>query len=83
MHYLTSVHAIFSPVVGRDDLGRQRHASAADKLEVPEHGGSSGQRSRSPNRESSFKSSSRTRSKSPGHMRIVDSSRSLSPSELR
>ncbi|KAK3798166.1 hypothetical protein RRG08_062763 [Elysia crispata] len=72
-----------STVVGRDDLGRQRHASAADKLEVPEHGGSSGQRSRSPNRESSFKSSSRTRSKSPGHMRIVDSSRSLSPSELR
>ncbi|RUS73733.1 hypothetical protein EGW08_018513, partial [Elysia chlorotica] len=71
------------PVVGRDDIGRQRHVTAADKLEVPEHGGSSGQRSRSPNREreSSFKKSSRTRSKSPGHMRIVDSSRSLSPSE--
>ncbi|GFN91092.1 regulating synaptic membrane exocytosis protein 2 [Plakobranchus ocellatus] len=76
-----------STVVGRDDIGsgstsgRQRHQSAADKLEVPEHGGSGGQRSRSPARESSFKTS-KTRSKSPGHMRIVDASRSLSPPEL-
>lgn len=69
--------------MARDDVGsRQHHASAADKLEVPEMG-VGGQRSRSPSRSGSAKGS-RSRSKSPGHMRtLVDASRSLSPPEMR
>ncbi|KAH9498275.1 Regulating synaptic membrane exocytosis protein 2 [Bulinus truncatus] len=71
-----------STVVARDDLGtRQQHQSAADKLEVPDLGGI-GQRSRSPSREGSAKSS-RSRSRSPGHMHLIDASRSLSPPDMR
>ncbi|KAI8764624.1 regulating synaptic membrane exocytosis protein 2 isoform X3, partial [Biomphalaria glabrata] len=70
------------PVVARDELStRQRHQSAADKLEVPDLGGA-GQRSRSPSREGSAKNS-RSRSRSPAHMHMMDASRSLSPPDMR